>query len=455
LENILIVDDEENMRFILSELLETAGYKTYQAESGTQALELFRQIKPQLVLLDYKLPDINGMKVLEKIQKLDSSIIVIMITAYGDIKNAVTSMKLGAYDYLTKPFNNVDILHLVKKALNTSFLKKKVKSYHEQISKDTKLQEMMGQSAEIKKVLSQVELVAESDITVFLEGETGTGKDLIARMIHERSPRKNRPFIAVDCGAIPDTLFESEMFGHEKGAFTGANTTVIGKFERANGGTLFLDEICNLPTNMQSKLLRVIQNKEIMRLGGKSTIKVDIRLIAACNNNIVEEIKISNFRKDLFYRINEFNIILPSLKERKKDIPVISRFFIKEMNPELNKNVQDFDESAMQKLINYEWPGNIRELKNVIKRAILFTKTNRIYPEHLIFRDIQKEVNSESQDILKNNDFLIEKATNEAKKNIIKDALQKTKGNKTKAAKILGISRRQLYWELNRLGIEK
>jgi len=452
LEKILIVDDEENMRFILSELLETANYKTHQAENGMQAIDFIQKDRPDLVLLDYKLPGIDGMKVLKKIQQIDKSIIVIMITAYGDIKNAVTSMKLGAYDYLTKPFNNADILHLVKKALNTSLLKKKEEVYHEQISKDMKLREMMGESLQIKKVLSQVELVATSDITVFLEGETGTGKDLIASMIHNRSSRKDKPFIAVDCGAIPDTLFESEMFGHEKGAFTGANTIMIGKFERANGGTLFLDEICNLPTNMQSKLLRVIQNKEIMRLGGKTSIKVDIRLIAACNNNIVEEIKISNFRKDLFYRINEFNIILPNLKERKKDIPAISRFFIKEMNLELNKNVKGLDEPAMQKLIDYEWPGNIRELKNVMKRAILLTNSDRIYPEHLIFRDIQKNVKDKIPE--NNNDYLIEKATNEAKKNIIKDALQKTKGNKTKAAKILGISRRQLYWELNKLGIE-
>ncbi len=452
MEKILIVDDEENMRFILSELLETANYKTHQAENGMQAIDFIQKDRPDLVLLDYKLPGIDGMKVLKKIQQIDKSIIVIMITAYGDIKNAVTSMKLGAYDYLTKPFNNADILHLVKKALNTSLLKKKEEVYHEQISKDMKLREMMGESLQIKKVLSQVELVATSDITVFLEGETGTGKDLIASMIHNRSSRKDKPFIAVDCGAIPDTLFESEMFGHEKGAFTGANTIMIGKFERANGGTLFLDEICNLPTNMQSKLLRVIQNKEIMRLGGKTSIKVDIRLIAACNNNIVEEIKISNFRKDLFYRINEFNIILPNLKERKKDIPAISRFFIKEMNLELNKNVKGLDEPAMQKLIDYEWPGNIRELKNVMKRAILLTNSDRIYPEHLIFRDIQKNVKDKIPE--NNNDYLIEKATNEAKKNIIKDALQKTKGNKTKAAKILGISRRQLYWELNKLGIE-
>lgn len=446
---ILIVDDEEHIRFILSELLRKEGYKTILAENGNKAIRSIQNEKPDLVLLDYKLPDINGIEVLKKIQELELSIIVIMITAYGDIKDAVTSMKLGAYDYLTKPFNNDDILMIVEKSLKTLQMSREAGNFYRKISADESIKEMMGESKEIRKVLSQVELVADSDITVFLEGETGTGKDLIAKMIHHKSRRKNKQFIAVDCGAIPETLFESEMFGHEKGAFTGANNQMIGKFEMANGGTLFLDEICNLPMNMQSKLLRVIQDKTIQRLGGKKIMNIDVRLIAACNNNIVEEIKISKFRKDLFYRINEFSIILPNLSKRKDDIPIIAEYFLKEMSRDYNRSVTSFSQKAINALQEYSWSGNIRELKNVIKRAVLLAKSEIILPKDLVFRKLDEIEKKEEV----SEEFLIDKATREAKKNIIMNALKKTGGNKTEAAKILGISRRQLYWDLEKLEI--
>ena len=449
LHTILIVDDEEHIRFILSELLRKEGYKTILAENGNKAIRSIQNEKPDLVLLDYKLPDINGIEVLKKIQELELSIIVIMITAYGDIKDAVTSMKLGAYDYLTKPFNNDDILMIVEKSLKTLQMSREAGNFYRKISADESIKEMMGESKEIRKVLSQVELVADSDITVFLEGETGTGKDLIAKMIHHKSRRKNKQFIAVDCGAIPETLFESEMFGHEKGAFTGANNQMIGKFEMANGGTLFLDEICNLPMNMQSKLLRVIQDKTIQRLGGKKIMNIDVRLIAACNNNIVEEIKISKFRKDLFYRINEFSIILPNLSKRKDDIPIIAEYFLKEMSRDYNRSVTSFSQKAINALQEYSWSGNIRELKNVIKRAVLLAKSEIILPKDLVFRKLDEIEKKEEV----SEEFLIDKATREAKKNIIMNALKKTGGNKTEAAKILGISRRQLYWDLEKLEI--
>jgi len=300
LERILIVDDEENIRFILSELLKKAGYKTELAENGTEALQKIQSMKPEIILLDYKLPDLNGIEILKRIQNNEENFLVIMMTAFGDIKNAVTSMKLGAFDYLTKPFDNKGMLRTIASAAENLRLQKKAENLQKTSPVSEEVKEMMGESEEIRKILAQVELVAKSDITVFLEGETGTGKDLIAHTIHLKSARGKKPFIAVDCGAIPEKLFESEMFGHEKGAFTIANTALSGKFEQANGGTLFLDEICNLPMNMQSKLLRVIQDKKIQRLGGKKVIDVNVRIIAACNTNIVEEIKISKFRKDLF-----------------------------------------------------------------------------------------------------------------------------------------------------------
>ena len=448
MEKILIVDDEENFRFILSELLEKAGYKTELAENGKVALRKIKELKPEIILLDYKLPDLNGIEILKEIQNYDGNFFVIMMTAYGDIKNAVTSMKLGAFDYLTKPFDNMEILKTIQNAANNLRLVKKAGALQKERKFDDELKKMMGESEEIKRILSQVELVAKSDITVFLEGETGTGKDLIAKLIHKKSARHNKPFVAVDCGAIPETLFESEMFGHEKGAFTGANTTLIGKFEQANGGTLFLDEICNLPVNMQSKLLRAIQDKKIQRLGGKKLIDIDVRIIAACNSNIIEEIKISKFRKDLFYRINEFNIKLPTLQERREDIPAIASYFLSEID---SQNVKKISDKALQKLRNYHWPGNIRELKNVIKRAALICQNDTIEPEHLVFRDLKFE--ESTTDIIDN--FKIDEVINKTRKEVIINALKRTKGNKTEAAKLLGISRRQLYWDLKKLKIEE
>ena len=448
MERILIVDDEENIRFILSELLKKAGYKTELAENGTEALQKIQSMKPEIILLDYKLPDLNGIEILKRIQNNEENFLVIMMTAFGDIKNAVTSMKLGAFDYLTKPFDNKEMLRTIASAAENLRLQKKAENLQKTSPVSEEVKEMMGESEEIRKILAQVELVAKSDITVFLEGETGTGKDLIAHMIHLKSARGKKPFIAVDCGAIPETLFESEMFGHEKGAFTGANTALSGKFEQANGGTLFLDEICNLPMNMQSKLLRVIQDKKIQRLGGKKVIDVNVRIIAACNTNIVEEIKISKFRKDLFYRINEFNIKLPALRQRRQDIPVIANYFLQAFDEKKQKYLSD---EALQKLTEYTWPGNIRELRNVIKRAVLVCPDNKILPQHLVFRDLDLE---EKYAIKEKTDFKINEAVNETRKTTILSALEKAKGNKTEAAKLLGISRRQLYWDLKKFQIE-
>jgi len=446
MEKILIVDDEKHMRVILSKILKDERFETLQAENAHQAILEVERNKPDLVLLDYKLPDMNGNKVLEKIKQIDESLIVIMLTAFGDIKKAVNTMKLGAYDYLTKPFNNDEIILVIRKALQTLRLKREVKSLKKELGKE---HEMIGESKQIKQILEQIELVAPNDITVFLEGETGTGKELVARLIHKKSPRANNPFVAVDCGAIPEALFESEMFGHEKGAFTGAINTRIGKFEQANEGTLFLDEISNLPLSMQAKLLRAIQNKQIIRLGGKQNIDVDVRIIAASNINIVENIESGKFRNDLFYRIHEFKIELPALKNRKDDIPLLADHFLKNMNLEFNKNIQGFSIDAINSMLNYEWKGNIRELKNVIKRAVLIAKTDYISAEHLLFTNIgnpEKKISSNQESSFEN----VSKEALQAKVNILKRAIQKAGGNKTKAAKNLGITRNQMYRTLKR-----
>ena len=442
---ILIVDDEKHMRLILSKILTDNGYKTFQAENGKKAVFQVEQIQPDLILLDYKLPDMNGVEVLQKIRKKFGDISVIMLTAFGDVKHAVSAMKLGAYDYLTKPFDNEEILLIIKKALEKIDLTNEVAKLKKMLAGDLSIKHMMGESDAIKKVLKQVEMVSKSDISVFLQGDTGTGKDLIAKLIHQRSSRNKQPFVAVDCGAIPETLFESEMFGYEKGAFTGANSSRTGKFEQANGGTLFLDEISNLPLNLQPKLLRAIQEKKIQRLAGEKQISVDVRIITASNQDIIDDVKTGKFRSDLFYRIHEFKIELPNLKDRKEDIPPIAKFFLQNEVKEDGHEIEGFTTEAMKELMKYNWPGNIRELRNVVKRAAVMCESKKIDKEHLIFTHLGVE-----EEML-DDSLTIEDAVYHTKKRVIEKAIEKAGGNKTEAAKILGISRRQLYWELDKI----
>ena len=453
---ILIVDDEKNMRLILNKILSKEGYEIYQAENGKQALKEVKKSSPDLVLLDLKLPDINGIEVLEKIKQHDNSIIVIILTAYGDIKNAVEAMKLGAYDYLKKPFDNEEMILVIKKALDNLRLSREVKLLRDRLDEKISIKEMMGESVPIRKVLKMVEMVAPTNMTVFLEGKTGTGKELISRLIHQKSNRRNKPFIAVDCGAIPESLFESELFGYEKGAFTGAVSTHIGKFEQANKGTLFLDEINNLPLNLQSKFLRAIEEKTIQRLGGKGDIQIDVRIIVASNINIIEEVNKKTFRDDLFYRLNEFKIDIPTLEERRDDIPTLSNYFLKEANLEMKKNILGISKDAMSALISYNWLGNVRELKNVIKRAVLLSHNGYITKDNLILlssNSVSQKEEWNVKNLIKDGktlDKMIEKFEIE----IIIEILKETNGNKTKAAKMLGLSRYTLYRKLKILGLD-
>ena len=456
MEKILIVDDEKNMRLILNKILSKEGYEIYRAENGNQALKEVKKSSPDLVLLDLKLPDINGIEVLEKIKQHDNSIIVIILTAYGDIKNAVEAMKLGAYDYLKKPFDNEEMILVIKKALDNLRLSREVKLLRDRLDEKISIKEMMGESVPIRKVLKMVEMVAPTNMTVFLEGKTGTGKELISRLIHQKSNRRNKPFIAVDCGAIPESLFESELFGYEKGAFTGAVSTHIGKFEQANKGTLFLDEINNLPLNLQSKFLRAIEEKTIQRLGCKGDIQIDVRIIVASNINIIEEVNKKTFRDDLFYRLNEFKIDIPTLEERRDDIPTLSNYFLKEANLEMKKNILGISKDAMSALISYNWLGNVRELKNVIKRAVLLSHNGYITKDNLILlssNSVSQKEEWNVKNLIKDGktlDKMIEKFEIE----IIIEILKETNGNKTKAAKMLGLSRYTLYRKLKILGLD-
>jgi len=444
MERILVVDDDKDLRFNLSSILKDEGYDVLAVEDGREALKTVQRNCPDLVLLDIHLPSMNGMKILEKFKRIDKELIIIMLTADAEVKDAVKAMKLGAFDYVTKPFDNEELILIIKKALHTQYLSREVESLRKKLGQMPVIKETMGESPQIKQVLKQVEIIAATNMTVILQGESGTGKEVIAKMIHENSLRKDKPFIAIDCGAIPDTLVESELFGYEKGAFTGAEERKEGKFEQANGGTLFFDEITNIPNSIQMKLLRAVQERKFQHLGGKIDISVDVRIIVATNINLSEAVKMGKFRDDLFHRLNEFHIDLPPLRERKEDLPVLTKYFLDEANRDLGKKTVGFSGEAMRFLLNYHWPGNVRELKNVIKKAVLLADSKDITPACLSLNNgnqlAQPNLRLDSSD-----DLSIRDVKKSIEEKMIKEALAKAGGNKTKAAKILKIDRMTLY----------
>ena len=461
---ILIVDDNKNMQIILQNLLVDEGYNVISTTNGRDGLKAVTEESPDLVLLDIRLPEMNGIDILQQITKLEKEIPVIMITAYGDVETAVETMKLGAFDYITKPFVNEELKLVIRKALDTNELKQEVKVLRQQLKAKKADEITMGNSTTIMRIIKQVELVASTDMSVIIQGKSGTGKEIIANLIHKKSKRKNKAFIPIDCGAIPDTLVESELFGYQKGAFTGASTAKKGKFEIANGGTLFLDEITNLPPSAQAKILRVIQEKMITKVGGTKPINIDVRIIVATNLDMIKAVQEHHFRDDLFHRLNEFSLSLPTLKERKDDIPIIAEQFLKESNIELEKNILGFSPEAMSILESYPWPGNVRELKHVIKKAVLLEETDHITPNalDLEFGKAPRSPFKESLD--KYYEMIITKGSTisevtaivsaEMERVLIKRILVEAKYNKSKAARILGIDRNTLYSKLKGLGIE-
>jgi len=454
-EKVLIVDDDKDLQFNIYSLLRDNGYGPIAVGDGRSAIKEVKTKSPNLVLLDIRLPGMDGMKILEEIKSIDKDLIVIMLTAYADVKQAVKAMRLGAFDYITKPFDNEEFILVIKKALQTQYLSKEVEILRKRLGEQAVFGEVMGESPAIKKVLKQVEIIASTNMTVILQGASGTGKELIAQMIHQKSLRKDKPFVAVDCGAIPETLVESELFGYEKGAFTGADEPKEGKFEQANTGTLLLDEITNLTDGMQAKLLRVIQERRLQHLGGRKDIRIDVRIIVATNTNLDESMHSGKFRDDLFHRLNEFQINLPLLKERKEDIPVLAKCFLEEANLELNKKIRGFSPDAMKFLLNYSWPGNVRELKNLVKRAVLLTESEYIPKENL-------STNSSTAtplEIPKSQDEKIKFLTGfkdkikEFEKGLIQEALEKSGGNKIKAARLLEMNRMSFYRKMKDLGL--
>jgi len=461
---ILIVDDDKDMQFNLKSILDNEGYKSFAVGNGIKAIKEIQSKSPNIVLLDIRLPDMNGMQVLEKLKKTipeyDGS--VIMLTAYGDIKGAIKAMKLGAFDYLTKPFDNEELILTIEKALQTQRLSREVKLLKQQLGEKITFENLMGKSTQIKKVLKQVELIAPTNMSVIIQGKSGTGKEVIANLIHRKSHRKDKPLIPIDCGAIPDTLVESELFGYDKGAFTGADKTKEGKFELANNGTLFLDEIANLPADAQAKLLRAIEEKNITHIGGKKSISVDVRIIATTNIDILDAVNQGKFREDLFHRLNQFKILLPTLQERKDDIPILAKIFLDEANKELKKDIKDFSSEALKLLLNYYWSGNIRELKYTIHRAVLLAESDYIVPENLIMdyldgkskNYLHNTNNQYSQFKISNqNNISFDNMIKKAEKELISKAIEQANGNKLHAAKILDMNVRTLYRKMKELNL--
>ncbi len=451
---VLIVDDNKDMRWLVSNLLKEEGYQVEAADGGMAALDKIQQHTPEIVLLDLNMPGMNGWETLEEIKKIGAPVSVIIITAYGDVKSAVRAMKMGAYDFLTKPFNNDEMILTIKRAADNISLRKEMQVLRKKLDETQQLENVMGTSPETKRVIHKLDQVAPTSMSVIIQGETGTGKELIARTIHQRSPRSENTYITVDCGAIPETLMESEFFGHEKGAFTGAMGRRSGYFESAEGGTLFLDEITNLPLLLQSKLLRVLQEREISKLGSDKSIKLDVRVIVASNKPLEEEVKKGNFREDLYYRLNEFTIFLPRLKDRQEDILFLAKLFLNEANSELDKESTGFTQEAVRAMLHYEWPGNVRELRSAIRRAVLFNP-EMITPKHLF--DEQRETVSSGADDAQDDSFslrdIARRALEKAEMEAIQKALRSTKGNKSKAADLLDINYKTLFRKLKRYNI--
>jgi DNA-binding NtrC family response regulator len=462
-EKILVVDDNKNLQFILANLLTDEGFKVVSLTNGKKAVEVAKAESPDLMLLDIRLPGISGMDILAELKKLELDFPVLMITAFGDVKSAVKAIKSGAYDYVTKPFDNTDLLNNIRKALEKRALTQEVKDLKEKLKE--KAEKVMGDSIQIQKILKKVELIAPTNMSVIIQGKSGTGKEVAANMIHSKSPRSDKPFIAVDCGAIPETLIESEFFGHEKGAFTGANQRKAGVFELANEGTLFLDEITNLSIDYQVKLLRVIQERKVKRIGDTKMTDIDVRILAASNIDVLQCVRDGKFREDLFHRLNEFKITLPNLQDRKDDIPALAQQFMNSANSDLKKSVSGFTTEAVEMLMNYEWPGNVRELKHVIKRAVLMEEEDKIHPENLQLESYvtsgisrQNLIENHLSKIMDSESSLAEitaEFSGEIEKEIIEEILKKMKYNKTKVAKLLGIDRNTLYAKMKNLGIVK
>jgi len=455
---ILIVDDEEHFRTILTTIMEEEGFKVLEAQDGDTALRKIRVNSPDIMLTDVKMPGMDGWELLKKAKDLDPDLPVVMVTAFADIPGAIGAIREGAHDYLPKPFDNYEVIRVVRRALAERELKRKMSELSSRLQENLPLREVMGPSDAVARLNSEVNRVAKSDFAVVIIGETGSGKEVVARAIHRASPRSKGPFIPVDCGAIPETLLESELFGHEKGAFTGAEVQKPGKFEITEGGTLFLDEISNMPLGSQAKLLRVLQEKKVYRVGGTKPITVNVRVLVASNQSLHDLSAAHGFREDLYYRLSEFTIQIPPLRERKEDIPYLAKRFLDNANVELKKYVKGFSESALNALFRYNWPGNVRQLRSTIRRAALLAD-DMIEEKHwdLVRAPVPgmaftPKVEGEPWKGLSLRE-IVQQSTTAVEREVLVHVLKVTGGNKAKAARLLKIDYKTIHEKVKKLGI--
>ncbi|TKJ46821.1 hypothetical protein CEE34_06940 [Candidatus Aerophobetes bacterium Ae_b3a] len=444
---ILVVDDEIKMRRVLQMILQKEGYEIVTSKDGREALQKVEEENFDLVLTDMKMPGLSGIDLLKKIRESDKEIPVIMITAYGTVETAVKAMKEGAYDYLLKPFEKDEMKIIVANALKMKTLVRENRYLRGELEEKYKLDNVIGKSSQMQEIYKILREVANTKATVLIQGETGTGKTLVARALHFNSSGKEKPFIHVNCAALPEGLLESELFGHVKGAFTDAVANKPGKFELANAGTIFLDEIVELSPMLQVKLLRVLQEKEFEQVGGIKTIKIDVRVIAATNRDIKKALEGGLLREDLYYRLNVISINIPPLREHKEDIPLLVEYFLQKFNRESGKNIKGVSPQAMDMLMNYNWPGNVREVENVIERAVILGSKNTLLPEslplHLKKESDKMEIHIPPEGI----------ALEKVEKSLIREALKMTRGNQSRAAKLLDISRNTLRYRIRKFGI--
>ena len=449
--SILIVDDEKNTREGLQQFLSGLDYDVTTSGSAKEALGLIKKEKPEIVLADLKMPEMNGLELLYEIKRRWPNTIIIILTAYGTVENAVQAMKAGAYYYLTKPVNLEELELIIKKALNQKNLEQENLNLREELIRERhESSEIIGESKEIKRIVALAKQVARTNSTVLIQGESGTGKELFAHLIHSESDRRDKPFITIHMAALTETLLASELFGHERGAFTGATERKLGRFERADGGTLFLDEVSEIPETMQTKLLRVLQVGEFERVGGTKTIRADVRLICATNKNLQEEVRAGRFRKDLFYRINVILIEIPPLRARREDISLLANHFLRYFSQISRKHIEPITPEAMELLSQYDWPGNVRELKNIIERIVVLLNSKRIDAEH-VPDDLKKAHSSSSE--ARSDVWGTSKNLQEMEKEMIRETLRINGGNKSLVAKKLGIARRTLYRKMTEYGI--
>ncbi len=448
---ILIVDDEPGARRLLEVILED-DYRTLSAESGEEALNIFQREAVDLILLDIYMPEVDGLEVLRRIKQLDEEVDVIMVSALDLARKAVDAIKLGAYDYITKPYEVEDLLSTVNRVIGRQRLHRELDFLRKEVESFRSFGQIVSQNKAMIEIFDLIKKVASTSTNILITGESGTGKELIACSIHRLGNRKDGPFVAINCAAIPSELMESEMFGHEKGAFTGAHTRAIGKFEHANGGTLFLDEVSMLRSDLQAKLLRVLQEREIERIGSNKPIKVDIRVISATNTSLENVVAQGQFRQDLFFRLNVVPISIPPLRERREDIPILAKHFLDKFNTLFNKKIPGFTEKALEGLKQYHWPGNIRELENLIERIVVLSGGN----EKIDLKDIPLEILLNSGQHIQDAEVKergLLKIREVVEKRIILNILEACQWNQTETAKILKINRNTLLQKAKQLDI--